>query len=415
MRIAHSIQPWMVVGIFFFGLVIVHFLPLYQGIDNINSAQLVNKEYITSQSILNGSRGLRNTPALKSNAALHPDPTSMAQRRLQLLAIVSRYSGDVHWLTQGSNLRTIIYQSAGQTEDGYPTFPGYNPVSPKANDTSTKVQHQLAWPDWIPRQQGKSSHCSQTNTTTTDIQCTSEIAAPPSLLSSSSLNTIPLRIVPNKGTEALGFLAAIVDHYDDLLATSILDRNRDKNNNSNNNNTIDMMLFLHDHRQSWHNLEFTQEWILKRLSKYGPSQSLSRGYSSLLCHESLHGHKNKFSLVNIDANAESPHGPRWHEATALWIRKAYKEVLEEYLGPAPDYVESPCCATFAVQAASIVKHPKEMYVKARDWVVNSREGEEGKFVGIAWEYLYHIMFTGENVFVAPQDDCLCEVYSVCSL
>lgn len=411
MGIAHSIQPWMVAALFFFGLVAIHFFPLYQGFDNINSTKLANKDSITSKSGLNGSRGLRNTPASKSNS-LYPDPTLTTQRvnRLELLAIISRYSGSVHWLTQGSNLRTIIYQSADQTKDGYPTFPGYTPISPKAKKTSTKV---LAWPDWIQQQHGKSSHCSLTNTTTTDIQCTSEIPTPPSLLPSSSsslAHTIPLRIVPNKGTEALGFLAAIVDHYDDLLAHSVLDRNKE-----NKNTSIDMMLFLHDHRQSWHNLEFTQEWILKRLSKYGPILPLSRGYSSLLCHESLSGHKNKFSLVNIDANAVSPHGPRWHEAAALWTRRAYKEVLEEYLGPPPDYVESPCCATFAVQAASIVKHPKEMYVKARGWVMKSREGEEGKFVGIALEYLYHIMFSGENVFVASQDDCLCEVYSVCSL
>ena len=47
------------------------------------------------------------------------------------------------------------------------------------------------------------------------------------------LTPLPLHLVPNKASESLGYLTAIIEHYDDLP---------------------DLMLCMHGHQKSWHTL-----------------------------------------------------------------------------------------------------------------------------------------------------------------
>lgn len=78
-----------------------------------------------------------------------------------------------------------------------------------------------------------------------------------------SLSPLPLHIVPNHGSESMGYLTAILDHWEHLP---------------------DLMLFLHGHRQSWHTFALGSDFALRRLAKL-PPRNLSAGFMQLGCLE----------------------------------------------------------------------------------------------------------------------------------
>jgi hypothetical protein len=55
-----------------------------------------------------------------------------------------------------------------------------------------------------------------------------------SVVSFPNLTPLPLHIIPNRANEGLGYLDAIIRHYDNLP---------------------DLMLFMHGHLKSWHTIQ----------------------------------------------------------------------------------------------------------------------------------------------------------------
>lgn len=164
---------------------------------------------------------------------------------------------------------------------------------------------------------------------------------------------LPLRIIPNRGSESIAYLTAIIEHYDDLP---------------------DIMLFMHGHRFSWHTL-MAQDWILRRLATHPPTDptlASSKGYHALGCLERWRNDISQLFPTDIDANWQSNNGPRWHEALAARFTQAWREHLgEAYQLPLPEYVRVPTAASFAASKEAILRRPKAFYEELRNWLLTT--------------------------------------------
>ena len=205
---------------------------------------------------------------------------------------------------------------------------------------------------------------------------------------------LPLRIIPNRGSESISYITAIIDHYDDLP---------------------DIMLFMHGHRFSWHTL-LAQDWTLRRLATHpptDPSFTSTNGYHALGCLERWRNDISQLFPTEIDANWNSNNGPRWHESLAARFVQAWSEHLgEAYQLPLPEYVRVPTAASFAASKQAILRRPKAFYEDMREWLLKTNI--ENKWLGIVMEFQVGIMIANTSHFSVSQERCLCDLYSVCS-
>jgi hypothetical protein len=201
--------------------------------------------------------------------------------------------------------------------------------------------------------------------------------------------------MPNRGGESMAYISGIIDHYDNLP---------------------DFMVFLHGHRLAWHTPLLSQDWILRRLASHPPldlNLSSTNGYHALGCLERWGNDISQLFPTNIDANWKSNNGPRWHEALAARFAQAWREHLGDAYGmPLPEYVRVPTAATFIATREAIKRRPKEFYIGVRDWMLETKI--ENKWLGIVMEFQIGIMFANKTHFSVSQEQCLCEVYTICS-
>lgn len=207
---------------------------------------------------------------------------------------------------------------------------------------------------------------------------------------------LPLKIMPNRGSESMAYLTAVIDHYDNLP---------------------DLMLFMHGHRLAWHTPLLGQDWILRRLATHPPLDpmlSSTNGYHALGCLERWGNDISQLFPTDIDANWRSINGPRWHESLSARFAQAWREHLgEAYNMPLPDYVRVPTAATFIATREAIKRRPKEFYIGVRDWMLETHI--ENKWLGIVMEFQMAIMFADKTHFSVSQEQCLCDLYTICTL
>jgi hypothetical protein len=123
---------------------------------------------------------------------------------------------------------------------------------------------------------------------------------------------------------------------------------------------------------------------------------------------------NRVYPSNIGANHWSPDslGPRWHMAFAANIAQAWDEHLGAALErPLPRYIQAPPGATFAVERAAVLRHSKEFYEGLRAWALKTPM--ERWWAGAVFEFLWALIFTGQEVMDPPRDQCLCDLYDIC--
>lgn len=204
-----------------------------------------------------------------------------------------------------------------------------------------------------------------------------------------NMDTIPLLKLFYYFTLLQGYLSAIIDNY---------------------HNLPDLMLFVHGHEMSWHTFPFGQEWALAHIARKPPT-NITKGHMQLACNEHHNGANQMWPQV-IDANWESPNGPRWHESMAAHFAQAWHEKLGKALGlPLPYHIKAACCATFIATKEAIQNRNLEFYVSIRDWLLESPM--ERYWQGVILEFTWHIMFTNQTVYDPPQGQCLCELYDWC--
>ena len=248
------------------------------------------------------------------------------------------------------------------TKQAYAPRPHYIPGTPKAPGvtyTKTLVVPQVGEEDtnWIAEQ-------------IPDWQSAVYVADNPSA---------PLHPPKNKGHEVMVYLSYIIDHYDKLP---------------------DIVAFMHSHQFAWHNDDLFAGDAADLLRRLNPGRVVREGYMNLRC-------------------GWGPGCPDWMHPGALeessekqeetMLARSWGEIFPD--DPVPDVLAQPCCAQFAVSRDRILSIPKARFVFYRDWVLRTELSDY--ISGRVWEYLWHVVFTGENVMCPSEHICYCDGYGVC--
>lgn len=189
----------------------------------------------------------------------------------------------------------------------------------------------------------------------------------------------PLHPPKNKGHEVMVYLSYIIDHYDKLP---------------------DIVAFMHSHQFAWHNDDLFAGDAADLLRRLNPGRVVREGYMNLRC-------------------GWGPGCPDWMHPGALeessekqeetMLARSWGEIFPD--DPVPDVLAQPCCAQFAVSRDRILSIPKARFVFYRDWVLRTELSDY--ISGRVWEYLWHVVFTGENVMCPSEHICYCDGYGVC--
>ncbi|KAK2758663.1 hypothetical protein FQN54_003353 [Arachnomyces sp. PD_36] len=189
----------------------------------------------------------------------------------------------------------------------------------------------------------------------------------------------PLHPPRNKGHEVMVYLSFIIDNYEDLP---------------------DVMIFMHAHQHSWHNEEvfdFDAAEMIRRLS----SERITReGYMNMRCGWGP-GCPDWMHPGNVEQDV--------NKQEETMIAKSWSEIFP--LDPIPQVLAQPCCAQFAISRDRALANPKSRYVYYRDWLLRTELTDY--ISGRIWEYLWHVIFTGEPVFCPNQACCYCDAYGLC--
>ncbi|KAL1981968.1 hypothetical protein VTN96DRAFT_1980 [Rasamsonia emersonii] len=191
--------------------------------------------------------------------------------------------------------------------------------------------------------------------------------------------TAPLHPPKNKGHEVMVYLTFIIDNYDNLP---------------------DIVVFMHSHRYAWHNeeiLDFDAAEMLRRLS---PERVYREGFMNMRC-------------------IWAPGCPDWMHPGALeedvnkqeetMLARSWGEIFPEL--PIPKVLAQPCCAQFAVSRDRILAIPKSRYIFYRDWLLHTELSDY--ISGRVWEYLWHVIFTGQDVYCPKEHVCFCDGFGLC--
>ncbi|PYH94785.1 hypothetical protein BO71DRAFT_378871 [Aspergillus ellipticus CBS 707.79] len=189
----------------------------------------------------------------------------------------------------------------------------------------------------------------------------------------------PLHPPKNKGHEVMVYLSYIIEHYDKLP---------------------DIMAFMHSHQFAWHNDNLFAGDSAELLRRLNPAWVMRQGYVNLRC-------------------AWSPGCPAWlHPGTLvedqtkqeeIMLARAWGEIFPD--DPIPDVLSQPCCAQFAVSRDRILAIPRARFVYFRDWMLRTELSDY--ISGRIWEYLWQVVFTGENVVCVKEHICFCDGYGLC--
>lgn len=189
----------------------------------------------------------------------------------------------------------------------------------------------------------------------------------------------PLHPPKNKGHEAMVYLSYIIEHYNKLP---------------------EIIAFMHSHQFGWHNDDLLEGNAAQILTRLRPERVIREGYMNLRC-------------------GWGPGCPDWLHPGALeedetkqeeiLLARSWGEIFPD--DPIPDVLAQPCCAQFAVSRDRVLAIPRARFVFYRDWVLRTELSDY--ISGRIWEYLWHVIFTGENVACPKEHVCFCGGYGIC--
>ena len=164
---------------------------------------------------------------------------------------------------------------------------------------------------------------------------------------------IPREHAPNKGNEASSFLQYIIFNYDNL---------------------DDVSVFVHGHRNAWHHKENMDEKMNRMVfdkNYYNINTNDTNNSLTMLVHFPMELAKMKQMLPELGAILNIKFDPE---------KIVYRN-----------------SAQFYVRKELIKMHSRETYFKLHEWLMRSKESSY--YTSRAFEYIWHIIFTGNHVDV----------------
>lgn len=187
--------------------------------------------------------------------------------------------------------------------------------------------------------------------------------------------------VPRQGGNEAGvFLTYVVDNYDNLP---------------------DIMLFHHAGRYQWHNEDpmFDGVNVIKNLKL---DHVQEQGYTTLRC--------SWFPGCPMNVEVIANHVDAWDEQKGQTAQR-YLDWFPQR--PLPDHLGAPCCAQFALTRSQVHLRAKSEYEHMRDWVWDDRLMAHNS--GRVMEYLWHIVFSKDDVDCPDAGVCFCKKFGMCDL
>ena len=189
----------------------------------------------------------------------------------------------------------------------------------------------------------------------------------------------PLHPPKNKGHEVMIYLTYIIDHYDSLA---------------------DVNIFMHSHQFAWHNDDLLDQNAALMIQRLSSERVQREGYVNLRCHwhpgcpDWMHP-----GATEVDINKQEE----------VLLAKSWSELFP--MDEIPDVLAQPCCAQFAISKDRIRQLPLSRYVFFRDWLLRTPLSDA--LSGRVWEYVWHYLFTGQNVVCPKEHICYCDGFGVC--
>ncbi|KAF3045105.1 hypothetical protein E8E12_008948 [Didymella heteroderae] len=191
------------------------------------------------------------------------------------------------------------------------------------------------------------------------------------------------KVPKNKGREAMVYLSYIIDHYDDLPDTT---------------------LFMHAHRHAWHNNMLMGLDAAQIVDRLNHDRVARLGYMNVRCHHDP-GCPDWIHMDRPGGDFDFFHKPE----EIYWRKSIWEEIHPG--APIPPSISGICCAQFAVSRDRIRQVPLERFIHYRKWLLTT--GMDDQFSGRIFEYIWHYIFTGHEVYCPAMNTCYCDGYGIC--
>jgi hypothetical protein len=179
------------------------------------------------------------------------------------------------------------------------------------------------------------------------------------------------------------YLSYIIDHYDDLPDTS---------------------LFMHAHRHAWHNNMLMGLDAAQIVNRLNHDRVARLGYMNVRCHHDP-GCPDWIHMDRPGGDFDFFHKPE----EIYWRKSIWEEIHPG--APIPPSISGICCAQFAVSRDRIRQVPLERFIHYRKWLLTT--GMDDQFSGRIFEYIWHYIFTGHEVYCPAMNTCYCDGYGIC--
>ncbi|KAK2840512.1 hypothetical protein FQN49_006203 [Arthroderma sp. PD_2] len=187
------------------------------------------------------------------------------------------------------------------------------------------------------------------------------------------------RTPKNKGREAMVYLTYLIDNYDNLP---------------------DIILFMHSHKIAWHHEEPLNHDAKEMVNRISSERVTRDGFMNLRCNWQP-GCPDWLRPQSTKEDSEKPEQPL--------VANGWREIFPAE--PVPEVIGGQCCAQFAVSRERVLGVPKSHFVYYRNWLL--RTELDDFYSGRVWEYLWHVIFTGQNVYCPAERVCFCDGYGLC--
>ncbi|ORY07280.1 hypothetical protein BCR34DRAFT_489523 [Clohesyomyces aquaticus] len=191
------------------------------------------------------------------------------------------------------------------------------------------------------------------------------------------------KVPKNKGREAMVYLTYIIDHYDDLP---------------------DTVLFMHAHRYAWHNNMVMGLDAVQMIKRLNHDRVARLGYMNVRCHHEP-GCPDWIHMDRPGGDFDFFKKPE----EIHWRRHVWEEIHPG--APIPPSISGICCAQFAVSRERIRNVPLERFQHYRKWLLMTAMDDQ--FSGRIFEYIWHYIFTGHEVYCPAMNTCYCDGYGIC--